>query len=668
MMMRILKHTGLILTVSALSWGQARPPEPDRSAAYYNYTLARLYANLAGEARGGEYVNQAIAAYKAAIAADPRAAQITDELADFYIQLNRVQQARNEAEEAIRRNPNDLAAHRLLSRLYVRLISDPQTQRIDPNMLRRAIESYQRVTELDPEDIASLVFLGRLQRAAGNIDAAGRSFDRALALNPDNEDALVGRASVYADKGDSEAAAELFARAAEKNPSPASWQRLAAAYEQMKEYKLAAETIRKALALNPPNAADLRKALAQDLLNAGQYEQAVEAWEAVAAEDNEDAEAWLRVSQLHMQLGNLAKAREASEKALAIDAQNVEVAFNQVSILQAEGKPREAIQALRKLLDATQRRTLTAQQRASRIALLERLAVMHRMLDQPDEAVAAYREIQQLDPTTEARVAAEVIDSLRGGKKFAEAEREAEAAIRKFPNDRAVRIARATLEADLGRAEAAAADIRKLLGGEDDRAIYMVLAELYQKGRNFTEAAKALDEAEKLSTDQDAKVSVWFMRGALYEKMKDLPRAEAEFRKVLAVYPDHAAALNYLGYMLTDRNVRVTEALSLIERALARDPHNGAYLDSLGWAYYRLGRYAEAEEKIRRAVELAPGDPTMHDHFADVLMQQKKVSEAVANWEEALRQWQASAPADRDAQEIENVRNKLNNALRQLGR
>lgn len=666
--MRILKQAGLILTASALMVGQAGP-EADRAAAYYNYTLAHLYANLAGETRdGGEYVNQAITAYKAAIAADPGAAQLTEELADFYVQFNRVQQARNEAEEAVRRNPNDLGAHRLLSRLYVRMITNPQTQGIDQAMLRRAIESYQRVTELDPQDVASLVFLGRLQRAANNTDAAGRSFERALAVDPDNEDALVGRALVYADKGDTEAAAELFGRAAEKNPSAASWQRLAATYEQMKEYMLAAETIRKALALNPPNSADLRKALAQDLLNAGEYEQAVGAWEAVAADDTEDAEAWLRVSQLSMQLGNLEKAREASTKALAIDPQNLEVAFNEVSILQAEGKPREAIQALKGLLDATQRRTLTAQQRGSRIALLERLAVMHRMQDQPDEAVAAYREIQQLDATTEARVSAEVIDTLRGGKRFDAAQREAETTVRKFPNDRGVRIARATLEADMGRADAATADIRRLLGGEDDRATYMVLAELYQKGRNFTEAGKALDEAEKLSAEQDAKVSIWFMRGALYEKMKNLPLAEAEFRKVLAVYPDHAAALNYLGYMLTDRNVRVNEALTMIEKALARDPNNGAYLDSLGWAYYRLGRYAEAEAQIRRAVELAPGDPTMHDHYADILMQQKKIQEAVAAWEEALNLWQASAPADKDAAEIEGVRGKLNNARQQLGR
>jgi predicted Zn-dependent protease len=101
---------------------------------------------------------------------------------------------------------------------------------------------------------------------------------------------------------------------------------------------------------------------------------------------------------------------------------------------------------------------------------------------------------------------------------------------------------------------------------------------------------------------------------------------------------------------------------------VAREPNNGAYLDSLGWAYFRLGRFAQAEEQIRRAVELAPGDATMNDHYAEALMQQKKVKEAVAAWEEALRQWQASAPADKDPAEIDKVRNKLDQARKQLAR
>ncbi len=668
-MKRILKQAGLLLSIGVVSWGQNAAAPEDHGSAYYNYTLAHLYANLAAEQiNGGDYINQAIDAYKAAIAADPKSAVMVDELSDFYGQVNRLAQARTEAEDDIKKNPNDLAAHRMLSRIYLRMISDPQSQRIDQAMLRRAIEEYQKVTELDPKDVGSLVFLGRLQRAANNVDAAGRAFEKALDVDPEDEDALVGLASVYSDKGDAQGAAELFQKAAEKNPNAASFQRLAATYEQMREFGLASETIRKALALDPMNAPDLRKALAQDLLNANEFEEAVDAYEAVAADDAMDPEPWLRISQLQQQLGNMAKARTAADKANAIDPENVEIAFNNVTLLQAEGKPKDAIAALRKVLEATSKRTYTAQQRGSRIALLERLAVMQRMLDQPEDAVTAYREIQQLDPATEARVSAEIIDSYRGGKKFADAQRESDAAIKKFPNDRMVRIATASLNADMGKTDVAVADIRKMMDGTDDRSLLLVIAELYEKGRKFEDAGKAIDAAEKLTTEQLDQINIWFMRGAMYEKMKNLPLAEAEFRKVLGVIPEHTATLNYLGYMLTDRNVRLNEALGLIEKAIAKEPNNGAYLDSLGWIYFRMGRFADAEKQIKRAVELSPGDPTMYDHYADSLAQQKKYAEAVASWEESLKQWNASSPADKDQSQMDKVRSKLDQARKQLAR
>ncbi|MEP6960453.1 MAG: tetratricopeptide repeat protein [Acidobacteriota bacterium] len=675
-MLRNLKQAVLFAALASVLFGatafaQATPAgaNVDRGAAYYQYTLAHLYANQAAEsANGGEYVNQAITAYKAAIAADPRSAVLAEELSDFYISFNRLTQARTEAEDAIRKNPNDIAAHRLLARIYVRQISAGQGQQIDANMLRLAIAEYQKVTDLDFKDVASLVFLGRLQSAAGNVDGASKAFEKALATDAENEDALVGMAAILADRGDNAGATEMFRRAALKNPSAASLQRLAAGYEQVKEYALAAETIRRALDMDPQNAADLRKALAQDLLNAGQLEEAVKAFEDVAKEAPDDFGAWLRISQIRMQQGDFTKAREAVTQAKQIDPENLDVRFAEISILQAEGKPREAIQALREVVDSTVRTAYSTQQRATRATLLERLAVMYRMLDQPEQAVTTYRDILTLDNTAGPRVSAEIIDTYRGGKKFDDAQKEAEAAVKKYPNDRGVRVARAMLDADLGRADAAAADVKKLLDGTDDRSVYLQLAEIYEKGKKFDDAGKALDAAEKISEGQDDKVGVWFMRGAMYEKAKNLPSAEREFRKVLNVIPDHTPTLNYLGYMLTDRNTRLSEALGMIQKAIAREPNNGAYLDSLGWIYYRMGRYTEAEEQIRRAVELSPGDPTMNDHYAEVLLQVKKVPEAVKAFEEALRQWQASAPAEKDSSEIDKVRNKLDNARKLLSR
>jgi predicted Zn-dependent protease len=150
--------------------------------------------------------------------------------------------------------------------------------------------------------------------------------------------------------------------------------------------------------------------------------------------------------------------------------------------------------------------------------------------------------------------------------------------------------------------------------------------------------------------------------------MKDVPAAEAEFRKVLAVRTDNPATLNYLGYMLTDRNLRLPEALAMIQKAVDQDPNNGAYLDSLGWVYFRLNRIPEAEDAMRRAVELTPHDPTMHDHYAEVLFKASKVREAITQWEASLREWQTSSPADLDSAEVAKVKDKLENARVQLAR
>jgi Tfp pilus assembly protein PilF len=196
----------------------------------------------------------------------------------------------------------------------------------------------------------------------------------------------------------------------------------------------------------------------------------------------------------------------------------------------------------------------------------------------------------------------------------------------------------------------------------------MALADLYVKGRKFDDAAKALDAAEKLSESDEEKIDVWFKRGAMFERMKNVAAAETEFRKVLAVRSDNPATLNYLGYMLTDRNLRLPEALVMIQKAVNQEPNNGAYLDSLGWVYYRMGKLPEAEDNMRRAVELTPHDPTMRDHYAEVLFKASKVREAIAQWELSLQEWQTSSPAELDSAEVAKVKDKLENARVQLAR
>jgi Tfp pilus assembly protein PilF len=221
----------------------------------------------------------------------------------------------------------------------------------------------------------------------------------------------------------------------------------------------------------------------------------------------------------------------------------------------------------------------------------------------------------------------------------------------------------------MGKVDAAAADLKKLLDGKaGDRDTYIALANIYDKGQRWNDMGKALDAAEKLSDSDEDKEGVWFMRGAMYERMKKLDKAEVEFRKVLKANPENAGAMNYIGYMLADANLRLEESLGLITKALDIEPGNGAYLDSLGWVQFRLGRLDEAEKNLRLALDKTPRDPTVHDHMANVLMKESKVREAVAQWETSLKEWENSSPADMEPDEIAQVKRNLEAAKVRLAR
>ncbi len=672
--MRILTAVFLIVSGGGSAcWGQSSAaPKVDRATAYYHFTLAQMYATLASTAANTasrtDYVNRAIDSLKAAIKADPVTPLLPEELSDLYIQTGRLRDATTDAEDAIRKNANDVAAHRMLARVYTAQIGDSQKNRVDEAMLRRAIQEYQKVTELDAQDVDAWVLLGRLQRVSQNAGDAEKSFQSALKVDPENEDALTGLAGILEDKGDNQGAAEMLKKAAEKNPTAVSLQKLADAYEQMKEYGLAAEAYRRALELNPENAPDLARAMAQDLMSAERYQDALDVYKELADDDPTDAQAYLRMSQIYIQLRDFTKAREAYDKARAIEPTSIDIRYNEVNILQAEGKSDEAIKLLQDILTQTEKRSYSDPERKTRGALLDRLALMQRIADHTEEAVATYQEIAVLDPMQAPAVGKNIIETYAGGKEYAKAQQEAEADFKKYPMDRDIRLARASLMAEMGKVDAAAADVKKMLDGTDDLEIQLALAEIYEKGKKFDETSKSLDAAEKLSTAQDEKIDVWFRRGAMFERMKNVPSAEAEFRKVLASSPDNPATLNYLGYMLADRSLRLPEALGMIQKAVNREPNNGAYLDSLGWVYFRMNRLPEAEENMRRAVELTPHDPTMHDHYAQVLLKNSKVKEAIAQWEISLKEWDTSSPAEMDPAEIAQVKDRLQNARVSLAR
>ncbi|HEX6897561.1 MAG TPA: tetratricopeptide repeat protein [Bryobacteraceae bacterium] len=661
-----------LLLGATVAFAQGQPSSSqssgtDKSAAYYNYSLGHLYSELAAAyGNRGDYFNKAVESYRAALKADPSATFIAEELSDLYIQSGRLREAVTEAEDQLKQNPNDLNARRLLARIYTRLIGD-QANRVDENMVKKAIEQFEKITESDPKDVESWLMLGRLNKIAQNSTEALKDYNKALALDADNEDAMTGLAMVYTDLGDHKAAAELLRKVADKNPNPHSLINLAGVYEQLKDYQLAAEMLRRALQQQPGNA-EIKQMLAEDLVQSDQVDEAAKLYQDLVEQDPKDARAQLRLSQIYRQQGDLAKARQALDKAKEIDAANVEIQYFDESLLEAEGKYPEAIKLLQSLLDATAKKTYNPAEKGFRVQLLERMGTAYRSIEQFGQAIDAFRQVADLDPDTAPGAEAEIVLTYQASKDFSKAESEADAALKKFPNDRTVRATHASLLAEMGKTEQAAAETRKLMDGKEDFPVLLDLAEIYQKGKNWGEMTKTLDAAEMLAKNDDEKVRVMFLRGAMFERQKNYTAAEVEFRKVLAIDPNHPATLNYLGYMLADRGVHLDEAQNLILKALKREPNSPAYLDSLGWVYFRLNKLPEAEEKLQKAIQYMSRDATVHDHLAEVYLREGKIKEAIGQWQSSLKEWQTSSPSEMDRGEVAKVQKKLDDAKVRLAR
>jgi tetratricopeptide (TPR) repeat protein len=186
-----------------------------------------------------------------------------------------------------------------------------------------------------------------------------------------------------------------------------------------------------------------------------------------------------------------------------------------------------------------------------------------------------------------------------------------------------------------------------------------MLSQIYMRLKRWKESEDAIAQAEKYAVRPEEKEYIRFLQGSIYERQKKIDLAEQAFRQVLQQNPSNSMALNYLGYMLADHNSHLEEALTLVKKALDFDPQNGAYLDSLGWVYFKLGNYDQAEESLRRAADKSPNDATVQDHLGELYARTNRFKLAAAHWEHALDEWNKSAPADVDQQDVARVTKKL---------
>ena len=170
---------------------------------------------------------------------------------------------------------------------------------------------------------------------------------------------------------------------------------------------------------------------------------------------------------------------------------------------------------------------------------------------------------------------------------------------------------------------------------KDDEAL-TALGNLQRSRKEFVPAIDSYTKAIALSTKPERSLwSLYYYRGISYERAKQWPKAEADFRKALALFPDQPLVLNYLGYSWIDQNMNLDEGFKMLRRAVEVRPTDGYIVDSLGWAHYKLGHYDEALKELERAIDLKASDPVINDHLGDAYWRAGRKLEAKFQWNHA---------------------------------
>jgi tetratricopeptide (TPR) repeat protein len=189
----------------------------------------------------------------------------------------------------------------------------------------------------------------------------------------------------------------------------------------------------------------------------------------------------------------------------------------------------------------------------------------------------------------------------------------------------------------LDRTDEAKKRLEKLIADnpKDTEAI-MALANILRGRKDFAQCAEVYSKAiANVAVPEKSNWVMFYFRGICYERSKQWPKAEADLKKALELYPDQPLVLNYLGYSWIDQGTSLEEGMNMIRRAVEQRPDDGYIVDSLGWANFRIGNYPEAVKELERAVELKPDDPTINDHLGDAYWRVGRVLEAHFQWSHA---------------------------------
>ena len=438
----VLAAGGMALAQSTPPPSVATPPVPDRAAAYYHYALAHSYEEMATNYNLSEYATRAVEEYKLALNADPTSQFLNSGLADLYFKTGKIKEAIVAAQDQIKKDPNNLEAHKLLGRIYLRSLGDGQSGGPSSQVLQLAIDEYSKIVALEPDSIEDRLLLGQLYSVNHESAKAEDQFKAAQKIDPSSEEVVLNMARLYSEEGDTQRAIEVLSAIPEDDQTPRTEFALGGAYDQIKEPKKAIAAYRRAVDLDPSNL-DAQRSLAQALLNDNDLDDALAAYKGISTADPQDANAWLRIAEIQRRqsnyedsLASLKKARSLSQEPLQL----TEISFNESLADEALGKHDEAAAILQKLVDQSEHSTgqYSDSEKNARAFFLDRLAVLYREQNKALQAVDAYHKMLELggEFVVEGLAYQGEVDSYREAKQYDKATEVAREAAAKLPKNR----------------------------------------------------------------------------------------------------------------------------------------------------------------------------------------------------------------------------------------
>lgn len=606
----------LLVLAVLLGSGAAAAEPPGGVSGAYDFVLAEL---LAAE---GE-VDAALEAFQRARAAAPDDPFIRVGFAELLFRAGRLESAAEEAAAARRLAPREAHVLRVQARIEM-----TRADRV-AGAAEVAVDAFERLLELEPGDVEALVSVGQIHLAAGRAARAVGPLGEAARLRPGQPmiETLLARA--LAATGRNADAEKLQRELVAAQPENLGRRlELADLLAELGRHAEAAAL----LAAAPQHQAgslEVRRRLAHTLYLAGDLDAARRVAEATTAEHRDFGGARLLLGLIELAAGNFEPARGWLEPLARQAPLNEQIGDLYARALERLGRVDEAAEVL--LRRAAALETAGRADEAAR-ARLERGRLFLRVerFEELEEVAAALLQAEAAELREQGAVW--LADSLAGRGRAAEAiEALAGSSSPALVARRAELLLTEGREAD---AEAQLADLARQPGGE------LRVAEVHQRRGDY---ARSIPLLESLDRRDGESLELHFRLASAYERTGRIEEAVALFRSLLARAPGFAPAMNYLGYLWIDRSENLDEALALVREAVRIDPDNGAYVDSLGWGYFKSGRTAEAVAYLERAARLLPEDATVLEHLGDALVAAGEVERAREVYRRALATGDAEA-------------------------